>query len=379
LPAPSAPRAAPLPSPAGPTTAHWRSRSPSAPAFPEHRRTLAGPAALAPLARLADPRLEIVDAAALAPLPPELHGADIVVNLHGRGPQSHALLRAARPRRLIAWGSTWRADEHEVARWCRLLSEAGVPADPAALDLPPPPWVAPAGTSGATLIHPGAASAARRWPAERWAEVARAEAAAGRQVLLTGSPAERRLAETVADRAGLGPEAVLAGRTDIRALAAAVAAAGRVLAGDTGVAHLATAFGTPSVVLFGPTSPAHWGPPPARTHHVALWAGTSGDPHADTPDPGLLRILPEDALCAPSSPWVWPRETPETEDPTMGITDKLTGRVKKAAGDLADDASLRQEGRREERKGEAKEELADAHEKADRKAEEVSDLERKTN
>ena len=62
----------------------------------------------------------------------------------------------------------------------------------------------------------------------------------------------------------------------------------------------------------------------------------------------------------------------------MGITDKLTGRVKKAAGDLTDDASLRREGRKEERKGEAKEELAEAHEKADRKAEEVSDLERKT-
>ena len=62
----------------------------------------------------------------------------------------------------------------------------------------------------------------------------------------------------------------------------------------------------------------------------------------------------------------------------MSIKDKLTGRVKKAAGDLTDDASLRREGRREERKGEAKEELADAHEKADRKAEEVSNLERKT-
>jgi len=62
----------------------------------------------------------------------------------------------------------------------------------------------------------------------------------------------------------------------------------------------------------------------------------------------------------------------------MGITDKITGRVKKAAGDLTDDASLRQEGRREERKGEAKEELAEAHEKTDRKAEEVADLERKT-
>jgi len=62
----------------------------------------------------------------------------------------------------------------------------------------------------------------------------------------------------------------------------------------------------------------------------------------------------------------------------MGITDKITGRVKKAAGDLTDDASLRQDGRREERKGEAKEELAEAHEKTDRKAEEVADLERKT-
>jgi uncharacterized protein YjbJ (UPF0337 family) len=62
----------------------------------------------------------------------------------------------------------------------------------------------------------------------------------------------------------------------------------------------------------------------------------------------------------------------------MGITDKITGRIKKAAGDLADDPSLRGEGRREERKGEAKDELADAHEKADRKAEEVANLERST-
>ena len=62
----------------------------------------------------------------------------------------------------------------------------------------------------------------------------------------------------------------------------------------------------------------------------------------------------------------------------MGITDKISGRVKKAAGDLADDASLRREGRQEERKGEAKEELARDQERADRKAEEVANLERKT-
>ena len=63
----------------------------------------------------------------------------------------------------------------------------------------------------------------------------------------------------------------------------------------------------------------------------------------------------------------------------MGIFDKLTGRAKKAAGDLKGDASLRREGRQEERKGEAKDELAQAHERADAKAGEVADLERKTN
>ena len=62
----------------------------------------------------------------------------------------------------------------------------------------------------------------------------------------------------------------------------------------------------------------------------------------------------------------------------MGITDKVTGRVKKAAGDLTDDASLRREGRQEERKGEAKDELARDQERADEKAEEVANLERKT-
>jgi uncharacterized protein YjbJ (UPF0337 family) len=60
------------------------------------------------------------------------------------------------------------------------------------------------------------------------------------------------------------------------------------------------------------------------------------------------------------------------------IVDKVTGRLKKAAGDIADDPSLRREGRREEQKGEAKEDLARHEERAEEKAEEVADLERKT-
>jgi ADP-heptose:LPS heptosyltransferase/uncharacterized protein YjbJ (UPF0337 family) len=217
------------------------------------------------------------------------------------------------------------------------------------------------------VIHPGAASAARRWPAERWAAVARAEAADGRAVAVTGSAQELALAETVARGAGRRA-LVLAGRTDLLGLAATVAAAGTVVCGDTGVAHLATAFGVPSVLIFGPTPPDEWGPPPGRTRHRVLWAGRRGDPHAQRPDAGLLEITVDEVLEALRLG----RRRP------MSLTDKVTGRVKQAAGDLADDASLRREGRQEERKGEAKDELANAQDKADRKADEVADLERRT-
>jgi uncharacterized protein YjbJ (UPF0337 family) len=69
----------------------------------------------------------------------------------------------------------------------------------------------------------------------------------------------------------------------------------------------------------------------------------------------------------------------------METIDKVTGKVKQAAGDLLGDRSLHREGRREERKGDAKDELARQEERldreearADRKAREVADLERKT-
>jgi hypothetical protein len=269
------------------------------------RVTVAAPRALAPLAGLAG--CEVVDAAPLRPLDPVLHGAGLLVNLHGRGPQSHRVSLAARPRRLVAFAHPdvpataglprWRADEHEVARWCRLLEESGIPADPARLALPAPPLPSALdGARGATVVHPGAASPARRWPPGRFARVARAEREAGRRVVITGGPDERALAAAVAQAAGLPDGAVLAGRTGLLELAAVVGAAGRVVCGDTGVAHLATALGVPSVLLFGPTSPRAWGPPQRGGAHRVLWAGLTGDPHGAQPHEGLLEIEPRDVL-----------------------------------------------------------------------------------
>ena len=275
--------------------------------FPDHHRVLATTAGVAPLARHAGVVDEVLVVEPLAPVgwvgPPP----DVAVNLHGRGPQSHRVLLAHAPRRLIAFanasvgvdGPQWPQEDHEVQRWCRLLTECGIPADPTQLDIDPPEGVeAPAPAHGATLLHPGAASPARRWPADRWAEVARAEAGAGRSVVITGGPDEVDLACEVADQAQLDRSAVLAGATDVLQLAATVAAADRVVCGDTGVAHLATALGRPSVILFGPVSPHLWGPPTDRPQHIALWADRPGDPHGRTVDPGLLEITVNDVVSA---------------------------------------------------------------------------------
>lgn len=278
-------------------------------ALPDASVTLLGPRDVGGLLRDAGLVDAVVAHQGLDPLPEAVHGADLAVNLHGKGPQSHRLLRATRPGRLVGFadvttgtvGPVWDDTEHERARWCRLVRETfGVSADPDDARISPelPEPLARA----AVVVHPGAAAGSRRWPAERWAEVAARMAAHG-DVVVTGSPAERTLAREVAAGASLPPESVLAGTTDVRDLAALVASARLVLSSDTGVAHLAPAFGTPSVTLFGPTSPTTWGPPPGRTHRV-LWRGDTvgasyqGDPHGALIDPVLGSIEVAEVVAA---------------------------------------------------------------------------------
>ncbi len=269
-------------------------------AFPAHHRILAAPRALHELLPLlGDAFAEAVDAAPLGRLPARLHAPDIAIDLHGRGPQSHRVLLALEPHRLIAFehpdvdesagGPQWRAGEHEVLRWCRLLAESGIAAEPWHLGIAAPSCPAPPAFAGATIVHPGAASEARRWPVERFAAVARRCALRGETVIVTGAASERELTGDVTRLARLPRERDLGGRTSLTELAALVAGAGRVICGDTGIAHLASAYGVPSLVLFGPVSPQEWGPP-RRARHRALWAGRSGDPHGVETDPGLRAL-----------------------------------------------------------------------------------------
>jgi ADP-heptose:LPS heptosyltransferase len=261
-------------------------------------------------------------------------GPHDAVNLHGRGPQSHAVLLAGGPRSLLAFAPPpgsgvsdqvatlagdlpdWRPDEHEVLRWCRLVSGAGGACGPQDLQLAsasgepcgdecgqagaitpsrPHPW-AHTEARPFVVLHPGAASGSRRWPLDRWAAVARVVSRRV-DVRLTGSDDERALCATVAESAGLPPGSVTAGSLDLPSLVDLVARAALLVCGDTGVAHVATATGTPSVLLFGPVSPQQWGPAIDPELHRVIWHGSgTGDPHADEPDPALLRITPEEVL-----------------------------------------------------------------------------------
>ncbi len=171
-----------------------------------HRLLLAMPEALRPLVDASGLEAELLPAQGLDPVPWAGPGPDLAVNLHGRGPQSHRLLQQLRPDRLVAFGNetagvdgpVWRPDEHEVRRWCRLVEESlGVSADPGDLLLHREP-----ARREHVLVHPGAASESRRWPADRFGAVAAHCTRLGHRVLVTGGPAEVDLARAVAEQAG---------------------------------------------------------------------------------------------------------------------------------------------------------------------------------
>jgi heptosyltransferase I len=109
------------------------------------------------------------------------------------------------------------------------------------------------------LINPGAAWPNKRWPADRYGEVAAFlnDVRRLRPVIVWG-PGEESLARAVA--AASGGSAVVAPPTALGDLLALSRAASLMVSGDTGPLHVAAAAGTPIVSVFGPTDPDRNGP-----------------------------------------------------------------------------------------------------------------------
>jgi heptosyltransferase II len=120
------------------------------------------------------------------------------------------------------------------------------------------------------VFAPGAEyGPAKCWPAQRYAELARALFAAhGQVVLLLGSGKEAALCDEIA-AAAPGACRVLAGKTSLIDAMALIAASRGAVSNDSGLMHVAAAFGKPQVAVFGSTSPEHT--PPLNARAEVIW------------------------------------------------------------------------------------------------------------
>lgn len=213
----------------------------------------------------------------------------------------------------IAWGCSHphrnprRDHMHTLERQADQLKHAGIwpdaPTQP--MSAPPPDlsWIvdaAPGSRPGpgparpTVLLIPGGSAhrPEKRWPAERYGELARALYDRGYDIVVIGGPQEGELAQTIQR---LLPQARdLTGRTDFARVAALGARAAVVIGNDTGPLHLAAAAGAPTIVLFSKASDPALSAP--RGHVAVLQADDLADLAAATVLSAVDNMTPQPAL-----------------------------------------------------------------------------------
>jgi len=138
------------------------------------------------------------------------------------------------------------------------------------------------------ILCPGSInSRAKRWPAERYAQLADRLIENGFAVALIGSPGEVDVSEQVLHNMRRQP-IVLTGETTVAEAAAIISIADLLITNDTGPAHIGAAVSTPTLVIFGPTNPLTTRP-----------FGAAGEIIREPPDcaPCMLRNCPIDHRC----------------------------------------------------------------------------------
>ncbi len=107
------------------------------------------------------------------------------------------------------------------------------------------------------VLHVGASSPLKLWPAERWQSLAAWLEGRGLDVVWSAGPGESAILDAVdAGRA----RARVAGTLSLAAMWHLLARARLLVCPDTGIAHLGRIIGVPTVTLFGPGSTVICGP-----------------------------------------------------------------------------------------------------------------------
>ena len=149
--------------------------------------------------------------------------------------------------------------------------------------------------NGFAILNPGAGWGAKRWPVERYGEVAKELAKDGLGSLINYGPGEEELAVAV-EAAGAGAARKIS--CSISELIALTRRARLFIGGDTGPMHLAAALKVPVVAIFGPTNPARNGP--FGTRSIVLRSASSMTDHTRRrePEQGLLEITVGEVVAA---------------------------------------------------------------------------------
>jgi heptosyltransferase-1 len=145
------------------------------------------------------------------------------------------------------------------------------------------------------ILNPGAGWGAKRWPAERYAEVANGLANLGVRSIINYGPGEAELAR-VAEAASRG--AAQAMSCTISELIALTRRARLFIGGDTGPLHLAAALRVPVVAIYGPTDPARNGPYGTRSVVLRSRGSVTSHMRRAAADEGMLGIGSEAVVAA---------------------------------------------------------------------------------
>ena len=227
---------------------------------------------------------------------------DLAIQMYGGRPAANAVTEALGARRVAGFFTpgAWMPPSldaflpypghlHEVDRHLRLMDLLGAP--PVGRDLEFPVTRDDLEEAGAlrerhgldgdyVLVHPGATSASRRWPPERFSAVADALAADGLQVAVSGVRGEEAVTRAVTS--GMrAPVIDLCAQTSLGGFAALLQDARLLVCSDTGAAHLAAALSVPAVVVFLSGDPLRWSHASHRAARVPV--GCNPCPHLECP------------------------------------------------------------------------------------------------
>jgi heptosyltransferase II len=118
-------------------------------------------------------------------------------------------------------------------------------------------------------VHPGASCPSKRWPGDRFAQVADKLAERfGFKVLILAGPGDLQAASSVSGQMH-SPAINLGGKTSVSQLASILKRCGLFISNDSGPVHMACALGVPVISIFGRSqaglSPRRWGPQGANS------------------------------------------------------------------------------------------------------------------